>query len=63
MQNFRITYNNGHVQIVTAQRYRADGWWIIFEDSEKHEVHRINERDVQRIAPDDAGKLPGPTSA
>ena len=41
MQNFRITHNNGHVEIVAAERYRADGSWIIFDDSEKPEVHRL----------------------
>lgn len=49
MRNFRITYNNGYVEIVTAQRYRADGSWIIFEDEDKHKVHRLNERDVRSI--------------
>jgi hypothetical protein len=34
-QSFRINYNNGHVEIVTAERYRADGLWIIFEAADK----------------------------
>jgi hypothetical protein len=38
MQSFRITYNDGHVEIVTAERYRADGLWIIFEDGDRQEV-------------------------
>ena len=63
MQGFRITYNNGHVEIVTAERYRADGLWIIFEDSKKHEVHRLNERDVRSIARDDGSEIPGSMSA
>jgi hypothetical protein len=63
MQNFRITHNNGQVDIVAAERYRADGSWIIFEDSDKHEVHRISERDARSIARDDAREVPGPMSA
>jgi hypothetical protein len=54
MQTFKITYNNGAVEIVTAQRYRADGSWIIFEDADRQEVHRLNERDVRSIRPDAA---------
>jgi hypothetical protein len=49
MQGFRINYNNGHVEIVTDERYRADGLWIIFEAADKGEVHRLNERDVRSI--------------
>ena len=49
VQNFRITHNNGDVEIVTAKRYRADGLWIIFQDKGKHEVHRLNEREVRGI--------------
>ena len=54
MQRLRITHNNGHEEFVTAERYRADGSWIIFEDAEKQEVHRLNERDVRSIRPDAA---------
>ena len=54
MHQFKITYNNGHEEIVIAERYRADGLWIIFEDAEKQEVHRLNERDVRSIRPDAA---------
>jgi hypothetical protein len=49
MSRLKITHNNGHQEIVTAERYRADGFWIIFEDADKQEVHRLHERDVQRI--------------
>ena len=63
MQNFRIAHNNGHVEIVAAARYRADGSWIIFEDSDKHEVHRLSERDVRSIARDDASEVRAPMSA
>jgi hypothetical protein len=45
----KITYNNGHQEIVTAERYRADGFWIIFENADKQEVHRLHERAVQSI--------------
>jgi hypothetical protein len=37
-------------EIVTAERYRADGSWIIFQDADKQEVHRLEERDVRSIA-------------
>ena len=63
MQRFKIKHNNGHEEIVTAERYRADGSWIIFEDAEKREVHRVNERDLRGIARDDASEVPGPMSA
>ena len=49
MQRFRIIHNNGHEEFVTAERYRADGSWIIFENADKQEVHRLNERDVRSI--------------
>lgn len=63
MQSFRITYHNGHVEIVTAERYRADGLWIIFEDGDRQEVYRLNERDVRSIDRDYLGDVPGPMSA
>lgn len=63
MPRLKITHNNGHEEIVTAERYRADGSWIIFEDSEKHEVHRVNERDVRSITREDASEVSGPMSA
>jgi len=54
---------NGHVEIVTAQRYVADGSLIIFEDADGAEVHRLNEREVRSIGRDDASEVPGPTFA
>lgn len=54
MQHFKITYHSGHEETVTAQRYRADGLWLIFEDADKQEVYRLNERDVRSIRPDAA---------
>lgn len=63
MQSFRITYNNGHVEIVTAERYRADGLWIIFEDGDRQEVYRLHERDVRSIDREDLNEVPGPMSA
>ena len=49
-----ITHNDGHQEIIAALRYRADGLWIIFEDADKHEVHRLNELDVRSIRPNAA---------
>ena len=63
MQSFRITYNNGHVEIVAAERYRADGLWIIFEDGDRQEVYRLNERDVRSIDRDHLSDASGPMSA
>ena len=63
MQSFRITYNNGHVEIVTAERYRADGLWIIFADGDRQGVYRLNERDVRSIDREDLNEVPGPMSA
>jgi hypothetical protein len=60
VHQFKITYNNGHEETVTAQRYRADGLWIIFEDGDKQEVYRLNERDVRSIDRDHLSDLPGP---
>jgi hypothetical protein len=34
---------------IAAERYRADGMWIVFEDADRHEVYRLNERDVRSI--------------
>jgi len=53
MPRLKITHNNGHQEIVTAERYRADGSWIIFEDANKQEVHRLHEHDVQSITRED----------
>ena len=63
MHSFRVTYHNGHVEIVTAERYRADGLWIIFEAADKEEVHRLSERDVRSIDREDLNEVPGPMSA
>ena len=63
MQSFRITYHNGHVDIITAERYRADGLWIIFEDGDRQEVYRLNEHDARSIDRDHLSDVPGPMSA
>jgi hypothetical protein len=63
VHQFKITYNNGHEETVAAERYRADGLWIIFEGGDKQEVYRLNERDVRSIARDDGSEIPGPMSA
>ncbi|MBV9058693.1 MAG: hypothetical protein JOZ09_05985 [Pseudonocardiales bacterium] len=54
MKRLKITYNNGHEETLNAERYRADGSWIIFEDADKREVYRIEERAVRSIRPDAA---------
>ena len=59
MPRLRITHNNGHQEIVTAQRYRADGSWIIFENADKQEVHRLQERAVQSIIREDLSDVTG----
>jgi hypothetical protein len=63
VHKFKITYNNGHEESVTAERYRADGLWIIFEDGDKQEVYRLNERDVRSIDRDHLSDASGPMSA
>jgi hypothetical protein len=59
VQRLKITHNNGHEEIVNAERYRADGLWIIFEDGDKQEVHRLEERDVRSIAREDLSDVTG----
>jgi hypothetical protein len=59
MPRLKITHNNGHQEIVTAQRYRADDCWIIFENADKQEVHRLQERDVQSITREDLSDATG----
>ena len=54
VRRMTITLNDGCQEIITAQRYRADGLWIIFEDADKHEVHRLNELVVRSIRRDAA---------
>jgi hypothetical protein len=49
VQRMTITHNNGYQEIISAKRYRADGLWIIFEDADKHEVHRLHELRVRCI--------------
>ncbi len=63
VKRLKITHNNGHEETISAERYRADGSWIIFEDADKQEVHRLQERDVRSIARDDGSEIPGPISA
>ena len=63
MKRLKITHNNGHEETINAERYRADGSWIIFEDADKQEVHRLQERDVRSIARDDGSEIRGPMSA
>jgi hypothetical protein len=59
LQRLKITHNNGHEEIITAERYRADGSWIIFENVDKQEVHRLEERDVRSIAREDLSDVTG----
>jgi hypothetical protein len=59
LQRLKITHNNGHEEIITAERYRADGSWIIFENVDKQEVHRLEERDVRSIAREDLNDITG----
>lgn len=59
MQRLKITHNNGHEEIVNAEHYRADGSWIIFEDGDKREVHRLEERSLRSIAREDLSDLTG----
>ena len=54
VKHMTIIHNNGYQEIIAALRYRADGLWIIFEDADKHEVHRLNELDVRSIRPNAA---------
>lgn len=54
VQRMTIIHNDRYQEIITALRYRADGLWIIFEDADKHEVHRLNEFDVRSIHPNAA---------
>jgi hypothetical protein len=49
-----ITHTDGYQETIAAERYRADGMWIIFEDADRHEVYRLNERDVRSIHRDAA---------
>jgi hypothetical protein len=63
VERFKITYNNGHEETIAAGRYRADGLWIIFEDEDKHEVHRLNERDVRSIVRENLSDVTGEMSA
>lgn len=63
MHKFKITYNNGHEETVTAERYRADGLWIIFEGGDKQEVYRLYERDVRSIDRDQLSDASGPMPA
>jgi hypothetical protein len=49
-----IAHTDGHQVTIAAERYRADGMWIIFEDADRHEVYRLNERDVRSIRRDAA---------
>jgi hypothetical protein len=63
VQRLKITHNNGHEEIVTAERYRADGSWLIFEDADKQEVHRLEERDVRSIERADRSDVAGPMFA
>ena len=59
MQCMTITYNNGHQEIITAERYRADGSLIIFEDADKQEVYRLEERDVRSITRENLSDVTG----
>ena len=63
MHKFKIIYSNGREETVTAERYRADGLWIIFEDGDKEEVHRLNEHDVRSIDRDHLSDASGPMPA
>ena len=49
MQRLKIVHNSGYQEVITAERYRADGSLIIFEDADKQEVYRLEERDVRSI--------------